>query len=167
MHWLSPLYLPSGQVGHSSAQCRKGWRGGRRQGARTRRTGGSPRSRVPASRMPRSLALLPPGWPMGEALIRFQTDEPSSGNRHSLESRHLRSLAHQFRCDGFGLPIGNTALLHPAKQPDMRSSRPRCPFARHRIPMHHSLSLNCVAREDTSHPDLKSTHLCVDLVRST
>ena len=32
-----------------------------------------------ASRMPRTLAL-PPGWPMGEVLIRFLTDEPSSSD---------------------------------------------------------------------------------------
>ena len=46
---------------------------------------------------PGSSLALPPGWPTGEVLIRFLTDETSSGNRPPLELRPFCSLA--LRCE--------------------------------------------------------------------
>ena len=68
----------------SSARCSDGWMEGWVAVTGTHET-------YWPSRMPRSHAL-PPGWPTGEVLIRFLTDEPS-GNRPSLEWREAVARA--------------------------------------------------------------------------
>ena len=83
--------LPSGRSGSSAAHSAV-------MGGGVGGVDGHARGRPRSSRLQDAThSPVPPGWPMGEVLIRFlKTDEPRSGNRPSLESRPVCSLAHLF-----------------------------------------------------------------------
>ena len=85
---------------------------------------------------------------MGEVLIRFLTDEPSSGNRTSLESRLSRTSS-------AALPIfqQNSQTRMCAKQSSALSIRATYDSDASQL----VFELRGTSR--TSHPDLKSAHL--------